>query len=56
MADIIKAEQPLVECKASDVAYFLETIKNKKNVTVNIYIQSIGNITNSVVSDVNKLV
>lgn len=55
MNDIAKAEQSLVRCKASEVMYFLETIKGKRNVTVNIYIQSIGDITNSIVSNVNEL-
>ena len=50
-----ESENILVQCGLDELAKILSSLCSKKNLTINLYVMSVGNITNSNVSGVNVL-
>lgn len=49
------SENILVKCGLNDLMQLIQTLSERKHITVNVYVQTIGNIVNSTVSGVNVL-
>ena len=45
----------IVKCEPNNLAQIIQYLKGMKHVTVNIYVQTIGNISNSTVTGVNQI-
>lgn len=53
-AKTVSSESIIVKCSLNDfLSSFVQSINSRKRIIVNIYVQTIGNVTNSTLNGVN---